>query len=496
MQNNRFKKLVAMMVLSIFLVAIYSAGGAMAGTSVQSDSSSMPTGDTTTAGNDRDIEDEEEDADEDAEVEEIEDGNADENTKNKIEKKELKLIKKLAKKKNYDEALSQLKSYLEMNPDSEEAQELIEDILEDKEEKELKAIERLGKEGFGEEALAKIQEYLQLNPNSEEAMELLGELIKEQEEETLEAFEEMGEAGLYEEAIEQVKAYLEANPDSRQAAKTLAELAKEWEEERLEAIEELAEADREQAMIQIEAFLTANPKSKKALKVLAELQEDMVEEELEAVEMLVETGRLQEALTASEELVDKYVPTEKMYKKMAKIQKKLGKIQEAIKNLETGAALNPLDKEVYRELADLYEQSGEEGIKVFVNGKKPVFDQLPVIKEGRTLVPVRAITEALGATVQYDPETGEIAIDRMNIRITLRLQSREALVNDQTIMLDVPANTINGRTVVPVRFISEALNSLVEYDSETEMIIITEDSTGQATEQEISEQTATETIVH
>jgi len=118
----------------------------------------------------------------------------------------------------------------------------------------------------------------------------------------------------------------------------------------------------------------------------------------------------------------------------------------------------------------------EKGLKIFVNGMHPVFDQPPVIKEGRVLVPVRAVTTALGAAVDYDSETKTVTIVKEGITVILKLGDLTATVNGEPLELDVPAASVNARTVVPLRFIAEALGATVSYDQESGTVNIEDEN--------------------
>jgi|GEM_PF-5225197 len=112
---------------------------------------------------------------------------------------------------------------------------------------------------------------------------------------------------------------------------------------------------------------------------------------------------------------------------------------------------------------------------VYLNGALLKFDDQPaVIQNGRTLVPLRKIFESLGATVNYDPYTKRIDAYRDSTDIQLTVGSKKALVNGRSVTIDVPANTINGRTLVPLRFISEAMDCVVDWDASNHRVIITD----------------------
>lgn len=94
------------------------------------------------------------------------------------------------------------------------------------------------------------------------------------------------------------------------------------------------------------------------------------------------------------------------------------------------------------------------------------FDTPPVIKGSRTLIPVRAITEGLGAKVAYDQATKKVTITKDGTTIELTLGSNVAVVNGKQVTLDTSANTMNNRTYVPMRFIMETFNLKVTYEND------------------------------
>lgn len=118
--------------------------------------------------------------------------------------------------------------------------------------------------------------------------------------------------------------------------------------------------------------------------------------------------------------------------------------------------------------------SDNEDISVILNGSKLLFKQSPVIENGTTLVPMRAIFEAMGATVDWDNENKTVTSVKDSITIKLTLDNIIALVNDKEISLAVPAKLINGNTMVPLRFISESLGAEVKWDGESKTVIINE----------------------
>ena len=117
-----------------------------------------------------------------------------------------------------------------------------------------------------------------------------------------------------------------------------------------------------------------------------------------------------------------------------------------------------------------------EDIKVVVNGSRVNFaDTEPFIENGRTLVPMRAIFEALGAEVVWNTWTRSTdTYDPMtNTSIVITADSDVMLVNGEEVQLDVPAKIVNGRTVVPVRAVAEGMTAKVEWDAQTSTVNIT-----------------------
>jgi hypothetical protein len=111
-------------------------------------------------------------------------------------------------------------------------------------------------------------------------------------------------------------------------------------------------------------------------------------------------------------------------------------------------------------------------ILVAIDQQLQQFDQPPVSVDGRTLVPLRAIFEALGAEVKWDDKTKTVTATKDDTLISLTIDSVDAWINGTKTKLDVPAQLINGKTMVPIRFVSEALGAKVEWDPFSHSVII------------------------
>jgi len=109
---------------------------------------------------------------------------------------------------------------------------------------------------------------------------------------------------------------------------------------------------------------------------------------------------------------------------------------------------------------------------VFVNSERLYFDVPPVIENGRTLLPVRKIMEKMGAQVTWDEPSQIVAIENGTTSIKLKIGAKTAEVNGKTVKLDVPPKVVQGRTLIPIRFISENLGYKVQWDAPRERVYI------------------------
>lgn len=114
----------------------------------------------------------------------------------------------------------------------------------------------------------------------------------------------------------------------------------------------------------------------------------------------------------------------------------------------------------------------EDNISVFVNAREVQFDVEPVIIEGRTMVPLRAIFEALGASVEWNNDTRSVTSVKEGTTVSLAIGSNVMTVNGMEKTLDVPAQIVSDRTLVPVRAISEAFDCAVEWDNGSRSVLI------------------------
>lgn len=108
---------------------------------------------------------------------------------------------------------------------------------------------------------------------------------------------------------------------------------------------------------------------------------------------------------------------------------------------------------------------------VVLNGTAIVFDQPPIARDGRVYVPLRGIFEQLGASVVYN--AGRIAATAGKHTVGLQIGSTTATVDGVVETLDAPPIVETGRTLVPLRFVSQALGANVSYDATTRTVNVT-----------------------
>ncbi|MBQ9920630.1 MAG: copper amine oxidase N-terminal domain-containing protein, partial [Clostridia bacterium] len=125
-----------------------------------------------------------------------------------------------------------------------------------------------------------------------------------------------------------------------------------------------------------------------------------------------------------------------------------------------------------------------EDINVYLDGELLTFDVPPIIRNGRTLVPLRAIFEKLGATVDWDEATQTATATKDFLKVSITIGSSNMACyytyGDETTIenytLDVPAMVVNGRTLIPLRAVSEAFWCQVGWDGTDNTISIIDDN--------------------
>ncbi|MGC9074095.1 MAG: copper amine oxidase N-terminal domain-containing protein, partial [Caldisericum sp.] len=113
-----------------------------------------------------------------------------------------------------------------------------------------------------------------------------------------------------------------------------------------------------------------------------------------------------------------------------------------------------------------------------VNGSTQTLDSPPIIKNGRTLLPIRAVVEALCGTIYWDANEKKVTVTLGSTSLELWIGKPTAKVNGVDTPIDstnskVVPEIINGRTMLPLRFVAENLGCDVQWDGTTKTITIT-----------------------
>jgi len=113
-------------------------------------------------------------------------------------------------------------------------------------------------------------------------------------------------------------------------------------------------------------------------------------------------------------------------------------------------------------------------IQVKVNSTPVQFtDVRPMMVNNHVMVPLRGVFEQMGATVQWDRATGSVIAKDATHDITMRVGQRLAKINGQSYLLDTPATMVQNRVMVPLRFVSESLGGIVDWNATAQLVSIT-----------------------
>lgn len=119
-------------------------------------------------------------------------------------------------------------------------------------------------------------------------------------------------------------------------------------------------------------------------------------------------------------------------------------------------------------------QSDQPEIRVVIDGDRVHFSgQQPEESGGRVMVPLRGVFEKLGAKVDWNPSNQTITAHKQGMRVRLAIGELDASVNGSSAKMDVPATVEDGTTMVPLRFVSEALGAFVNWDQANHEVDIT-----------------------
>lgn len=118
-------------------------------------------------------------------------------------------------------------------------------------------------------------------------------------------------------------------------------------------------------------------------------------------------------------------------------------------------------------------QAAAKPIRIIIDGVTLSTDQPPVMVNGRTMVPLRAIFEAFDADIKWNQKTQTVTASQGDTTVVLKIGSKLATINNKAVTLDVPGKNLKGRTMVPTRFVSEALGRKVGWNQAAQIVTIT-----------------------
>lgn len=216
-----------------------------------------------------------------------------------------------------------------------------------------------------------------------------------------------------------------------------------------------------------------------------------IENRVEALKELADIEKEIEDLEGTEEeaAVDSLV---KLYADLGEFEKALEAQQKYVAELDDSS--DEVLLEEYKEIGKLLKKMGKVGVKALVNGEEPQMDVSPMIENGRTLVPFRPLAESLDAEVKWDAEKQTVTVTTEDAVVVLTINKMIATVDGVEVKLDVPAKIVKGRTVVPLRFLSQALKAKVLWEQENQLAIVIKEKKKSA-KTESTEETSADTNV-
>ena len=119
----------------------------------------------------------------------------------------------------------------------------------------------------------------------------------------------------------------------------------------------------------------------------------------------------------------------------------------------------------------------EDTVSVIVDNEAVEFDQPPVIVDGTTLVPVRAVFEKAGALVSWEQETRTATLVKDEYTVTIKLDDTVLYKNGEAIELAKPAQMLSDRVLIPVRAIGEAMDFDINWDGFHSQVVVSTDGT-------------------
>lgn len=152
-----------------------------------------------------------------------------------------------------------------------------------------------------------------------------------------------------------------------------------------------------------------------------------------------------------------------------------GSVTDAVYMQEEALLADVSHLDSYKRLGALFKKAGRaDGMRLFVNGEE--HEAKPINHNGTTLVPLRAASEALDAQVSWNAKEKSVTVIRDGVNVKLQINSKKAYINNELYTLNQSAAVIDGTTVVPLRVIGEALGATVKWEPESQSVVVYEES--------------------
>lgn len=123
-------------------------------------------------------------------------------------------------------------------------------------------------------------------------------------------------------------------------------------------------------------------------------------------------------------------------------------------------------------MGNVFAKPNQQDIKIKINGNDVISDVAPFVDNNRTLVPIRVISENLGYNVNWDNQTQKVTVKNDNKVVELTIGKKDVHINGNNSSIDVAPMIKNNRTFVPLRFISESFGNDVKWDNDSRIVII------------------------
>ncbi len=118
-------------------------------------------------------------------------------------------------------------------------------------------------------------------------------------------------------------------------------------------------------------------------------------------------------------------------------------------------------------------RAAERTISLFLDNKQILCNPSPILRHDRTMIPVRVLFEEMGATVSWNESARKVTLKYRDMTVEMVIDSDAAIVNGKTIKLETPPVIVEGRTMIPLRFLSEAIGATVSWNSESYRVDVT-----------------------